>query len=433
MGGAGTDCRRDTGHECAARAKGRLEDWLKAFELALDQRRFDLVELLVVRRGALKTSVEDWLHISRVLVVRHTLQADQTDTAALARSYAGIREQLPLMRQVAVTRSLLARHAARFFLQCGDYPQAIAMAKLATEAGDEWMRLVTQAEAYCHLDDLETSLTLLDRVLALSMTPKYLKDFATLREKEAMAEHYHPKFDPVTAARALFDLQTVLAQSGQKAFLMSGTLLGYAREGGLLAHDKDVDVGIVDWESQFDVVIALLRSGLFQVSMKNISGERTYYIPIRHVATNTWIDIFVYHLEDGKLVTGVRNAFGFVQRFAYTPFELEQVTFLDIPFHVPADIDRNLTENFGSGWRVSDPNYLSLIEAPSILNAGDLAFQIRGRLTILQMIREAKPRKLERALEVLAGYRQLPGGIGDRLWQDLNAFCEAALREQLVA
>ena len=39
---------------------------------------------------------------------------------------------------------------------------------------------------------------------------------------------------------------------------MSGTLLGFERDGKIFDHDKDFDIGIIGWQSQFTVAEALL-------------------------------------------------------------------------------------------------------------------------------------------------------------------------------
>ena len=43
--------------------------------------------------------------------------------------------------------------------------------------------------------------------------------------------------------------------------MVSGTLLGYARTGSVLSHDKDMDVGLFGWEEQFEIVQRILDSG----------------------------------------------------------------------------------------------------------------------------------------------------------------------------
>jgi hypothetical protein len=197
---------------------------------------------------------------------------------------------------------------------------------------------------------------------------------------------------------------------GQRAFLVSGTLLGYAREGQLLAHDKDIDVGVIGWEDQFAVAQAVLSSGHFGIDSRRLRGQRTHHIPIRHIETHTSIDIFIYHQDGGKLVTGVESYFGYLQKFAFTPFELRQVSFLGIDFFVPDDVEKNLAENFGD-WRQSDPDYISHLQSPSTVDVGGKVFQMVGRIRALEAVRAGKYHKLGRVIEIMTRHREREGGM----------------------
>ena len=60
----------------------------------------------------------------------------------------------------------------------------------------------------------------------------------TLQAPPAMA------FDHAAAQQRLWQVLAQLASAGLHAFATSGTLLGLVREGGLLAFDKDLDIGL---------------------------------------------------------------------------------------------------------------------------------------------------------------------------------------------
>lgn len=411
------------------RRKGALGDWLAAIELAFDCQRFDVLEALIEyragRKSAPRISVETWVHIASILSTRHVFAENLWKVAALARSYACIFRQLPATPPLADVRSLVAGDAARVFLQCGDYERSIAMAERCGSAKDRVRRYGLLAEACCGRGDLAAAVAWLDRIVALAVTAQALEKARSEREQAYQRASTQPAFDPETAGRALIDLQQVLDASGQKVFLVSGTLLGYARDGRLLPHDKDIDVGIMQWEDQYDVAIALLKSGRFWVRMRSIGDARTYYIPIQHLPTRTSIDIFVYHAEGGRLVTGVRHFFGHTQKFAFTPFELKQVDFLGTRVYVPDDVERNLVENFGSAWRVPDAAYLSHLESPSTVDMGGLAYQVTARLVFLKALRTGNVTKMKRVLVALRRHCQQPGGMGTTLLDELDHVCAA--------
>lgn len=394
------------------RCQGDLSDWLAAAELAVDQNRFDALETLVQEGVRRKWAALEWLNLTRLLVVRHQMLERQMELAPLARSYARIRELLPTHSAALVnTRSRLALNAGQCFFWAGDYFAAIAQSSKATASQDTLARSFELAKAYCHAGDLPMTLQWLDRIIEQVSDAQRLMAFKANRDQQAEeARQPGHQFDPEQASQALVALQRALDKVEKKAFLVSGTLLGYAREGRLLAHDKDVDVGIIGWENQYDVVDALLQSGQFAIDANRIGGARTYHIPVKHLDTQVSIDIFIYHHEGGRLVTGVQSYFGYLQKFAFTPFDLAQVRFLGIDFHVPCDVERNLAENFGD-WRVSDPGYISHLESPSTVEVGGLVYQVVGRLRALEAIRAGNLDKLSRVIKLMHEHRDNTGGM----------------------
>ncbi|PLX88640.1 MAG: hypothetical protein C0618_03775, partial [Desulfuromonas sp.] len=96
------------------------------------------------------------------------------------------------------------------------------------------------------------------------------------------------------AEAALIALRRVLLDAGIQMFLVSGTLLGCVREGRLLGHDKDIDVGI--WEDvPQDLLLSSLRtSGLFYIQ----ASRSPEIIRIKHV-NGVAIDVFYHYREEG--------------------------------------------------------------------------------------------------------------------------------------
>lgn len=402
------------------KCKGQAGDWLAAAEFAVDHARFDLLEALIADGERRKQPLIDWLNLTKSLFVRHQLLGRQADPEPLGRCYERIRAMLPTHSLPLVnSRSRLALYASQCYLQAGKPAAAIAMADQAKAPQDTLLRLIDLAKAHCHAGQLQQALVWLDQLIAQVAVPEKLAEFKAERETRELDAEAPAKFDPIEASQALVALQQTLEPVGQKAFLVSGTLLGYAREGQLLAHDKDVDVGIIGWEDQFTVIHALLQSGAFAVDTRRIGGAQSYHIPIKHLATGVSIDIFIYHRENGKLVTGVQSYFGYLQKFAFTPFELKSVQFLGIPFHVPDDVERNLAENFGD-WRVPDPGYISHLESPSTVDVGGEVYQVVGRLRALEAIKAGQVDKLTRVIDLMRVHRSHPGGMGEDTLQRLG-------------
>lgn len=157
------------------------------------------------------------------------------------------------------------------------------------------------------------------------------------------------------AERALLDMNRVLKDADIDMFLVSGTLLGFVREGRLLGHDKDIDVGI--WEDvPRDRLTAVVKaSGLFNF----ITSRCADIIRLRHV-NGIPVDLFYHYREAGTCWHG-----GVKMRWYNTPFTLAEVDFLGVSFKVPADHRRYFVENYGDDWEVSKPNFDSTFDTPN--------------------------------------------------------------------
>lgn len=416
--------------------RGDDQDWVDALELLVDRAAWAEVEKLLKRLGESAAPTTRWLRIAEAMKRRYDLYVDDfeqqnsaVDYAALARSFEemakAFRNANAQLQEVSVL-SLAARSwevgrefdtAARVWASVERFPGHTAAGKLGQARCAAKRNQYPQA-----IEKLDDALqvfaeqTLLEATKALGDTP------------DELAATSSSTFDAAKAGFALADLVKILADVGQRCFLVSGTLLGYAREGRLLDHDKDLDVGVVGWQNQYDIYAALIQSGQFKVMANYLRAEEAYYIPLMHVLTGISIDIFIYHpREDGKWVTGVPFNFGYTQRFAFTPFELKEVEFMGVPMNVPADMALNLQENFGD-WQTPDKSYLSHLESPSTENKGALAHQMTGRLLALKALKNKNAAQLHKVAQVMGAYADCPSGMSASLLAQLETWarqCEA--------
>lgn len=408
------------------KSHGNMDDWYRAAELAIDQLRFDALDQIVRELVRRRVDAQDWLRLTKVLFNRHSFIPRSADIDALGVCYTRIRDHL-IARQPTVdkVRSRLALFATHCHFRSGNYPAAIEAAQRATTVEDRIHAAFDTARSHCFSGDLDQTLVWLDRLVELMCQHGPIQGPQPAAQVKGPDEPEPDKearnsFDPVQASKALLDLQTALEPIGKKAFLVSGTLLGFHREGQLLAHDKDIDVGIIGWEDQYEVANALLQSGHFGLDSRRLRGSKAYHIPVRHIETRVSIDIFIYHEEDGKLVTGVESYFGYLQKFAFTPFGLNKAGFLGIEFYVPDDIEKNLAENFGN-WRQSDPDYISHLQSPSTVDVGGKVYQIVGRIRALEAIKAGKFEKLGRVIRLMSEHQQRPGGMSGHTLDLLKA------------
>lgn len=277
------------------------------------------------------------------------------------------------------------------------------------------------ARAYGHLQDFGAAIVQMDEVL--TRICQQSNDWINKNFSHADAggeKSDNSQFNVAAAARSLTDLQNVLANVGMAPFLVSGTLLGYARNRGFLSHDKDVDVGIFATQSIFDIADMLNKSGLFSVHYKYLRMENTYQVPVIHRPTGMSIDIFIYHARGDKLITGVQSNFGYTQNFSFTPFSLETVQFLDIDFSIPANMALNLEENFGP-WQVSDPHFISHLECPTTVDVGGTVYMVVARLEMLRSLVEGKKIKVDRIAKILRRWGAAPYAMAPDLIERLLA------------
>jgi len=407
---------------CKNRLKGSAGAWQEAVELCVDHRRWQLALELLDRLEQGDSELDTWRLISRSLSVRHKIfvpdngqRQTNTDYQVLAQLYTKCAAVASQARLTAMQKAL-QQLAASALETAGDHSQALACLTRIDPEGKALAIQVDIARNHCKVGDLAKSIDTMDRVLTvLASQPELDEDTRSqLLGLDAANRQESEAFDIQSASNALADLARMANAQDTPVFLVSGTLLGLAREGRLLGHDKDIDVGIVGWDGQYSLCTALQESGLFTVSSQFLKGSETFCIPIQHNATGTWIDIFVYHPTNGRWVTGVDFFFGHQQTFVFTPFELQDIDFLGVTMKAPVNMDLNLRENYGN-WRIPDPDYLTHLESPSTRDAGNLPFMLTARLAALSACLKHQPRRLQKALACMKAHEQREGAMPAQL------------------
>lgn len=176
-------------------------------------------------------------------------------------------------------------------------------------------------------------------------------------DRPAMFKARRPKVDVYSrgrAEKALSDLRAALGAASIEMFLISGTLLGCVREGRLLSHDKDIDVGIWDHVDPAALSAAIRASGRFQF----IVSRSRHIVRVRHL-NGIPLDLFIHYREpddywhaSSKLV------------WHNSPFTLVPADFLGESYLVPADHDTYLRENYGD-WRTPKTDFDSAFDTPN--------------------------------------------------------------------
>jgi len=418
--------------------KGTPLDMQEAMELLIDHKDWTSAQVLLKHLKRQLMEKEILGRIASCLSSRHPLYVEASGLPQVDVNYKVLADLYEFCADAAKQAKAtdveiaLSHLSASALETAGDYAAAVRILDKTDPQGHSVAVQLDSARCCCKQGDFLESIRRLDHVLGLLVENPIQKEkisLASSQETRLGESDGEEPFDLKKANKALSDLNAMATSKGTPVFLVSGTLLGCVREGQLLSHDKDIDVGIVGWENQYELCMALQESGLFTVSAQYLKGQDTFYIPVCHNATGMWIDIFVYHPQDEYLVTGVDFFFGYRQTFAFTPFQLKDVEFLGVDMKIPANAELNLTENYGE-WRSPDPDYLSHLESPSTMNKGALPYMLTARLSALSAIsflfalppekHKNSIRKLRKVLTLMVQHQQRSGGMKQALIDKLS-------------
>ena len=197
------------------------------------------------------------------------------------------------------------------------------------------------------------------------------------------------KYTDKLASRALSDLKTCLDTANITFFLISGTLLGCIREGKMLQHDKDIDIGIWQDQKVRELIETIRCSGYFYI----LPSSNDDILVVRHVNGVT-IDIFSHYDEKGNYFHA-----GGKCRWRNTPFTLAPHKFLDDQYLIPENYSLYLTENYGN-WEIPNKEFDSALDTPNmeVTNIDKMLIYLYKRLSKKPDIQPSLRIRLEQKL-----------------------------------
>ncbi|TCJ22414.1 SAM-dependent methyltransferase [Nocardioides jejuensis] len=186
------------------------------------------------------------------------------------------------------------------------------------------------------------------RPLALDKSGRRVQTFDT-----RSAEHTAPLM------RSIDDVLNVLHDLGIDAFIAYGTLLGAVRNGQLIGHDSDADLGYV---SRHEHPVDVMRES-FHLQREIVArgypvtrySGAAFKVDVRESDGSVrGLDVFGGFMLDGKLhlMGEIRTDF---KREWITPLGTASLEGFD--FAAPANTDKFLAATYGPTWRVPDPAF----------------------------------------------------------------------------
>jgi tetratricopeptide (TPR) repeat protein len=171
-----------------------------------------------------------------------------------------------------------------------------------------------------------------------------------------------PAFAAEKAVSVLVEILEVLAEAGVTAFLAAGTLLGFRRSHGPLAHDRDIDIGVIRNPDGGPDIAAILRTH-DRILLPRISrpGDRYFGLQYRGVG----VDIFLYDPAGRHLMCGFSDTEGDIQ-WRFTGFAIDHADLGGRRWPVPGMPERYLAETYGPGWQVPDRAFASAVSSPAL-------------------------------------------------------------------
>jgi hypothetical protein len=148
-------------------------------------------------------------------------------------------------------------------------------------------------------------------------------------------------------------LSQLINEFGVDAFVSSGTLLGFVRQGEFLGHDDDLDICYISKESTPDGIVrerneikAFLNGKGYRVTDSDVAHLWV------HTGDNIMFDLFTGWIENNRCMMNPLPLPGVV---ANDVLPLKTLESHGYPIMMPANPEALMELNYGKSWKVPDP------------------------------------------------------------------------------
>lgn len=169
--------------------------------------------------------------------------------------------------------------------------------------------------------------------------------------------HFHEfPFDtknplPAGALSELIAISSGLSKFSIQHFVRDGTLLGLHRGGSLIAHDSDLDIGVIGTESATSVLEYFASIG-WKLG-QSVSMRGRYYHLSFYSISNCIVDITFFEERDkGYFSFGEIDYYLFYPKHLISPLTNYNFGVCELP--APAKIQSTLEMTYGPDWRIPE-------------------------------------------------------------------------------
>lgn len=166
---------------------------------------------------------------------------------------------------------------------------------------------------------------------------------------------YNPSLESIDLATIESELSALfddVEAAGGEAFLNSGTLLGYVRDGRPITHDDDFDIGALVPGNSQEEAAQNWRDFARALAARRPIGDRMRYLRV-FLSDGVPVDIFPAWTADGAAFV-YPYCHADLPETALKPLRTFQ-TERGVTFAVPAEPEDILTVNYGPEWRIPQP------------------------------------------------------------------------------
>ncbi len=215
-----------------------------------------------------------------------------------------------------------------------------------------------------------------------------------------------PSLDVTAAGDALCAAGAVLDAAGIGFFLMAGTLLALVRDGDLLPHDKDIDLGLPEGNDPERIAAVFAAHPEFTVPPRPASTEPLPAYGVIHGPSGIAIDLFFPRAEPSGLRFGFGRAPEIIE-CVVRPFELGSLRWRERDWAIPNPPGQYLQDIYGPNWRTPD-RYFDTVLSNSCRSPTSLPLAIN------------------------LGLLRLADSLGQQDWARAHALCQQLLAREAL-